>query len=486
MRLANYINGRWLEGTGSVVSDFNPNYPDRILAEFRNSLAVDVEAAIDGAQEALPDWADTPAPARGRVLARYHAILRDHEAQYIDLMVAEQGKTRVEAEGEFLKGLNLVEFFSGEGLRLNGETIPSEIPRNFTYTLRQPVGVVGVITPWNFPFAIPIWKMCPALVAGNPVVFKPASYTPLISMRMVEDLVAAGAPPGVINLILGSGSVAGEALATHPHIRALSFTGSNSVGQRLSELLAGRPIKLTMEMGGKNAVVVARTADLELAADGVVTGAFGAAGQRCTATSRVFVHREVADEFRHLCIHRMRTLVVGPSEIPHSTMGPLISQNQLDKSLQYVKDASDRGAVVEWGGRRLGHPGYFMEPTLLSHVTPSMPVATEEVFGPVLALMPYEELPEALAFVNGVPYGLSAAIYTRDLLEAQHFIQGAAVGMVHVNNPTIGGEAQMPFGGIKASGLGPREMGHEGTLFFTETKTVFLDYSGHGRTGHLY
>lgn len=486
MHLSNYIGGRWAKGGGAVVHDVNPSHPDRILADFRDSTREDVGLAVQAAQDAFSDWAHTPPPARGRLLARFHAILSDRREEYVSLMMQEQGKTQAEADGEFQKGLNLVEFFSGEGMRLNGETIPSEVPQNFTYTLREPLGVVALITPWNFPFAIPIWKMCPALVAGNTVVFKPASYTPWVSFRMVQDLVAAGAPAGVVNLILGSGSVAGEALATDPRIRALSFTGSNDIGQRLATLLAGRPIKLTMEMGGKNAVVVTESADLELAADGVIRGAFGAAGQRCTATSRVFVHHGVVDDFRRLCLNRLRDFVVAPPDDPRATIGPLISQGQLERSLKFVEEAAEQGAVVEWGGQRVNHPGYFMEPTLLSRVTPQMPVATEEIFGPVLALMPYDSLDEAVAFVNSVAYGLTAAIYTRDLLQAQHFIREAAVGMVHVNNPTVGGEAQMPFGGIKASGLGPREMGHEGTLFFTETKTVFLDYSGRGRTGHLY
>ncbi len=486
MRLSNYIGGQWIPGGGPLTKDINPSHPDQILAELHNSVAADVDFAIKTAEAAFPNWANTPAPARGRVLLRLHAILDGHRMEYVNLMMAEQGKTRSEAEGEFQKGLNLVEFFAGEGMRLDGQTMPSEIARNFTYTLREPLGTVAIITPWNFPFAIPLWKMCPALVAGNTVVFKPASYTPWIGVRLVEDLVAAGIPQGVCNLILGSGSLAGEALAMDPRIRALSFTGSNEVGQRLAARLGGRPIKLTMEMGGKNAVVVSPSADAALAAAGVVQGAFGAAGQRCTATSRVFVHQSIFSEFRAMCVEKASQMVVGDPDSPKSSIGPLISENQVKRSLTYIEDAQARGAQVVLGGHRVGQAGYFMAPTILDGVTLDMPVASEEVFGPVLAMIAYDSLDEAIAWVNSVPYGLSAAIYTRDLIEAQHFIHNVAVGMVHVNNPTIGGEAQLPFGGIKASGLGPREMGHEGTLFFTETKTVFFDYSGSSRTGNVY
>ncbi|MDA8205050.1 MAG: aldehyde dehydrogenase family protein [Thermaerobacter sp.] len=486
MRLNNYIDGVWIEATGTVVHDLNPSNPEEVIATFRNSSAEEVSNAVAAAHQAYASWAATPAPARGRILARFQKLLIEHQQDYVTLMMAEQGKTWDEAQGEFQKGANLVEYFAGEGFRLNGETIPSEVPDNFTYTVRSPLGVAGVITPWNFPFAIPLWKMCPALVAGNTVVFKPASFTPWIAVRIVEDLVAAGVPHGVVNLILGSGSVAGEALVKDERIRAISFTGSNSVGNRLAALLAGRPVKVTMEMGGKNAAVVAPSADLALAVGGVLKGAFGAAGQRCTATSRVFVQAGVIDAFRSLLVERVRELAVGVPTNPSVNIGPLISEEQLTRSLQYVEDAVHLGATVRFGGQRAGGPGYFMEPTVLDDVVLSMPVAHEEVFGPVLCLLPYESLDHAIADVNAVPYGLSAAIYTRDLVEAQRFIQGVDVGMVHVNNPTIGGEAQLPFGGVKGSGLGPREMGHEGTLFFTETKTVFVDYSSATRLGNFY
>jgi aldehyde dehydrogenase (NAD+) len=484
--LLNYIDGEWIAGRGEVVFDMNPSHPSDVVARFHNSGADEVRAAVSAAAQSFPQWASTPGPARGRVLARFHRLLLEHQDRYVEIMMAEQGKTRGEALGEFQKGVNLVEFFAGEGFRLNGETIPSEVPNNLTYTIRVPLGVVALITPWNFPFAIPLWKLCPALVAGNSAVFKPASYTPWVAVQMVEDLIAAGLPPGVVNLVLGPGGAAGEALARDERIRALSFTGSNAVGNRLATLMVGRPVKLTMEMGGKNAVVVAPSADLDLAVGGVIQGAFGAAGQRCTATSRVLVHDDVHEAFLERLVDQARRLRVDVAEDPATNVGPLISEDQVAVSLRYVQDAQERGAQVRLGGRRAEAPGYFMLPTILDGVDSSMPVAYEEVFGPVLSVLTYHDAEEALRWVNSVEYGLSAAIYTRDLVEAQRFIQGVEVGMVHVNNPTIGGEAQIPFGGIKNSGLGPREMGHEGTLFFTELKTVFVDYSGSRRQGNFY
>lgn len=486
MELKNYTDGQWAPGQGTLVRDINPNNPDETIATFHNSTSDQITAAITAAQCAYTSWAQTPAPSRGRILGRFWEQLILHEEQYVSWMMREQGKTRNEAHGEFIKGINLVEFFAGEGFRLNGETVPSEVPNSLTYTVRGPLGVVALITPWNFPFAIPIWKMCPALVSGNTVVFKPASLTPGIAVQLVDDLIHAGIPAGVVNLVLGSGKDAGEALVSDHRIRAVSFTGSNEVGTRLSTLLVGRPVKVTMEMGGKNAVVVTPSADLDLAATGVLQGAFGAAGQRCTATSRVLVHNDVAQEFRQRLVQRVRDLKVGPSTIETSDVGPLISEDQLNRSLYYVDDAVKRGAVVSTGGERVPGSGYFMQPTILDQVDDSMPVAAEEVFGPVLVLLRYEAFDQAIARANAVPYGLSAAIYTRDLVEAQRFVNHIDVGMIHINNPTIGGEAQLPFGGIKASGQGPREMGHEGTLFYTETKTVFMDYSGGARSGNFY
>lgn len=489
--LKNYIGGHWVTGSGPLVRDVSPADERSVLATFHDSTVEDVDQAVTEAHTAWSEWRQRPAPSRGRILLRLHRLLEDRRRVFSELMADEQGKTLSEADGEVQKGLNLVEFFAGEGFRLSGETVPSEVRGSFTYTLREPLGVVVAITPWNFPFAIPLWKLCPALVAGNTAVFKPASTTPLVASLLMESLMEAGLPPGVVNLVLGSGGISGEAAVLDPRVRALSFTGSNQTGQRLAGLVSGRPVKVTMEMGGKNAVVVARSADLELAAAGVVSGAFGAAGQRCTATSRVLVDQSVLSEFLERCQEQMaRTVRVGLPREPSATMGPLITARQRDKVLGYVADAQAHGATVVTGGEApvddtLSH-GNYVEPTLLTGITPDMPLFQEEIFGPVLGVTPFTRLEEAVALVNQVRYGLTAAIYTRELSEAHRFVAEAEVGMVHVNNPTIGGEAQLPFGGVKESGSGPREMGHEGTLFFTETKTVFLDFSGQPRQGQFY
>lgn len=489
--LKNFIDGRWMTGSGPLVQDVSPADERNVLATFHDSTPTDVNQAVTAAQKAFGEWRRRPAPARGRLLLKLHGLLAERRERFSELMADEQGKTLAEADGEVQKGLNLVEFFAGEGFRLNGETVPSEVPGTFTYTLREPLGVVSAITPWNFPFAIPLWKLCPAVVAGNTVVFKPASTTPLVASLLMETWVEAGLPSGVVNLILGSGGTAGEASVTDPRVRALSFTGSNQTGQRLAGLVAGRPVKVTMEMGGKNAVVVARSADLDLAALGVVNGAFGAAGQRCTATSRVLVDDAVLPEFLARCQEQMaRSVRIGLPRAPSVSLGPLITARQRDKVLSYVEDAAAHGATVVTGGQppqdgALSY-GNYVEPTLVTGVTPEMALFQEEIFGPVLGVTPFSGLEEAIALVNQVRYGLTAAIYTRELSEAHQFIAETEVGMVHVNNPTIGGEAQLPFGGVKESGSGPREMGHEGTLFFTETKTVFLDFSGRPRDGKFY
>ncbi|MDA8194270.1 MAG: aldehyde dehydrogenase family protein [Thermaerobacter sp.] len=485
-----FIGGQWLSATGKRVSDRDPSYVNQEIAYFYEATPDDVRHAIQVAYDAYLDWREVPAPQRGRVLLKAHQILSERREELALIMMREQGKTLAEARGEIQKGLNLLEFFAGEGFRLSGETTPSEIPHNFTYTVRQPLGVVAAITPWNFPFAIPVWKLAPALVAGNAVVFKPASWTPLMSTAIVKGFVDAGLPAGVLNMVLGSGPVVGQAIALDPLTKAVSFTGSNAVGASLQQQLAGRPIKLTMEMGGKNAVVVMPDADLAVAAEGVVGGAFGCAGQRCTATSRVLVHRAIRQQFEAACLARIEQIEVGPPDAANVTMGPVIDEHQLTQGLAMVEQAVAEGAVVLAGGHRLRDgaraDGVFMAPTVLSEVRPEMAVARDEIFGPVLAMMSFDTLDAAIAIVNGVEYGLTASIYTQDIKTAQRFIERVEVGMVHVNNPTIGGEAQLPFGGIKSSGLGPREMAHEGTLFFTETKTVFLDYSGTRRTGNLY
>ncbi len=487
----NFIGGRWLAPDADEgFEDRSPSDLRVVLGRFPRSGAAEVDKAIQAAERALPGWARTPGPSRGRVLLRAHQIFTSRKAELAELMAREEGKIQREALGEIQKGLNLLEYYAGEGLRMEGVTAPSELPSNLLLTLRQPLGVVAVITPWNFPFAIPIWKLAPALVTGNTVVMKPASATPLMAVRIAEVFQEAGLPDGVLNLVFGGGGAVGDPLVDDPRVRAVSFTGSNAVGQRLATRAAGRLAKVTLELGGKNAVVVMDDADLELAAAGVADGAFGSTGQRCTATSRLLVHERVEPKVTELVAQAARSLRVGPSLDPETTLGPVVDETQLEQNLAAVATAIREGAEPVLEGRRVTEGehahGLFMTPAIFRRVDPGSTLAQEEVFGPVLAVTTFSDLDEAVALTNRVRFGLTASIYTRNINRALRFVEDAQVGMVHINSPTVGGEAAVPFGGVKASGAGFREMAKEGALFFTEIKTVFIDYTGSRRSGNLY
>jgi aldehyde dehydrogenase (NAD+) len=360
----------------------------------------------------------------------------------------------------------------------------------FTYTIRQPLGVVSLIAPWNFPWAIPVWKSAPALVAGNTVVLKPASLTPHTALLLAQVYEAAGLPPGVFNVVTGPGGTVGDELVVNSAVRAVSFTGSNEIGMALNESAARRGIKVTCEMGGKNAVVVLDDADLDLAVPGIMQGAFGSTGQRCTATSRVVAQRKILGELTERLVAETRKIVVGNGIDPRATMGPTVDESQLQTDLRYIAIAQEEGAKLLCGGRRLSEGdlahGFFVEPTIFTDVRPEMRLAQEEVFGPVLAILPVDSFEEAVRVANDVPFGLTSAIYSRDANRIFRYLEAIEVGMVHVNSPTIGGEAQLPFGGIKATGIGNREMCEEGLNFFTELKTVFFDYTGSKRETNLY
>jgi aldehyde dehydrogenase (NAD+) len=364
------------------------------------------------------------------------------------------------------------------------------MPSTFTYTIRQPLGVAALITPWNFPWAIPCWKIAPALVAGNTVVLKPASATPKMAVEIVRLFEEAGLPPGVLNLVLGSGGTVGDALVTHPAVRAVSFTGSNDVGTKLYAAAAARQARCTCEMGGKNPAVVMADADLTLATEGIVQGAFGSTGQRCTATSRVIVDRRVAGELTERLVERTRALKVGDGANPATDVGPLVDEAQLKSVLHYIGVGKEDGAKLLIGGTRLtdgrAAKGHFVAPTIFGDVTPSMRIAREEVFGPVLAILAIDSFEEAVSAANAVDYGLTSAIYSNDPNAIMRFVDRSEVGIVHVNSPTVGGEAQLPFGGTKATGTGWREMSEEGIHFFTEPKTVYFDYSGGKRDTNIY
>jgi len=490
-RVDNFVGGQWVApATGNYAPNRNPADVDDIIGHYPLSGPKDVEAAIQAAKDAFPAWAGMPGPSRGRILARAVELFRSRLDELSRMLCREEGKTLAESRGEVMKGINLFEFYAGEGFRIHGKTLPSEMPKTFTFTIRQPLGVAALITPWNFPFAIPAWKSAPALVAGNTVVLKPATNTPGTAALIAQVLDEAGIPKGVFNLITGSGAAVGNALVDHPQVKAVSFTGSNAVGMALNERCAKRGIKVTLEMGGKNPVVVLDDADLGLACTGIMQGAFGSTGQRCTATSRVIVHRRIASQVLDSLVAGVAKLKVGNGLEPGVDMGPAVDEAQLKTDLHYIEIAQSEGARMAAGGKRLTgaalNKGYFVEPTIFTGVQPGMRIHQEEVFGPVVGIVEVESFEEAVAAANAVEFGLSSSIYTRDANAAMAFVERSEVGMVHVNNPTVGGEAQLPFGGWKSTGIGEREMAEQGAEFFTQLKTVFFDYTGQARQTKIY
>ncbi|HEV2763282.1 MAG TPA: aldehyde dehydrogenase family protein, partial [Pyrinomonadaceae bacterium] len=468
----NYIGGEWLASRSSKTApNVNPADTDDVLGEVRLSTREEARSAVEAAAEAFRGWRATPAPQRGRIVARFARLLEDHKEDLAALLTREEGKTLAESRGEIQRAANVADFCAGEARRMNGETIQSELPSNFAYTVKQPHGVVAVVTPWNFPVAIPVWKLAPALVAGNTVVFKPATNTPATAARLVELFAEAGVPKGVLNLVLGSGSEAGDEIVNHRAVRAVSFTGSNEVGVGLYEQCARRGAKVQCEMGGKNPVVVMEDADMNLAVESTVQGAFGSAGQRCTATSRAIVVDRVADNFIERLIQRAEDLRVGPGSDPQTEMGPLVDSNQFRNVLRYVDAGREDGASLVCGGEVAAGPGlrkgYFVKPTVFVGVTPDMRIAREEIFGPVLSVMRVRDFDEAMRWANDSEYGLSSSIFTNDAARIFRFIDEIETGMTHVNSPTTGGEAHIPFGGIKATGVGEREQGSTSLDFYT-------------------
>jgi acyl-CoA reductase-like NAD-dependent aldehyde dehydrogenase len=481
-RTGSYVGGRWYEPSSSqMIHVVNPANPDEVVASFPAATRQDALAAIAAAERAWPEWRDTPAPERGRVLWRAADIARRRLEEIACIMTLEEGKILREARGEVLKGISLLEYYAGDGFRIAGKTLPSEVKDTQTYTIRRPLGVVGLITPWNFPWAIPVWKLAPALVAGNAAVLKPASLTPGTAAMFMEILEEAGLPPGVVNMVVGSGREVGNTIVDDPRVKAISFTGSNEVGMALYPQAARRGARVTCEMGGKNAVVVLADADLDAAATAITGGAFGSTGQRCTATSRVVAASEIKDALLERLVAKAQGLKIGPGLDESSDLAPAVDKNQFKTDLDYIEVAKNEGAKLVHGGKPVDlSGGYFVEPTIFSEVSPKMRIFQEEVFGPVLAVSEVSGLDEAIRAANAVEFGLAASIFTQNMTAAMRFIEAAEVGMVHVNEPTIGGEAQLPFGGAKATGVGPREMGEEGLHFFTELKTVFINYSGSG------
>jgi len=481
MNTGSYVNGQWYRpASGAVTKNINPADVNDVIAEYPLATAADVRLALDAAVAAFPAWRKTPGPERGRVLWRAADIARRRVDEIARTLTREEGKILKEARGEVLKGISLLEYYAGEGFRMHGKTLPSESRDTFTYTVRQPLGAVGLIAPWNFPWAIPVWKSAPAIVAGNSVVFKPSELTPATSVLLAEIYEEAGLPPGVFNMLVGTGPVVGEAMVAAPELRAISFTGSNRVGGALYVKAAERGAKVTCEMGGKNAVIVMPDADLDKAATAIHGGAFGSTGQRCTATSRVIAHADIKQALVDRLVAAANGIRLGPGLDDASDMGPSVGDRQWQTVMDYIQVGQAEGARLLTGGSRppaLAH-GYFVEPTIFDGVAPSMRIFKEEIFGPVLSVATASSLDEALRFANAVEYGLTTSIFTSDITAVMRFVDDVETGMVHVNEPTVGGEAQLPFGGTKSTGVGEREMAEEGLNFFTEIKTVFINYSG--------
>lgn len=486
----NFINGQWRPAEFKETSDVEDPSNGAIIAKAPLSTLRDVKAAIDAAKTAFPAWKATPPMARARIVLKAFQIAEARKEELARIMAIEGGKVLSDALGEITKGNNLMEFYAGEGFRFYGETAPSELANNLLFTIRQPIGVAGIVTPWNFPWAIPCWKIAPALVAGNTVVFKPASFTPWLAAELVRCYEEAGIPKGVLNFVVGSGSIVGNEIIANPAVRVISFTGSTGVGRKVEEMCGMMNKKVTCEMGGKNPCVILADADLDAAVGGVVRGAFGNAGQRCTATSRLILEESIADKFLEKFLPEVKKINPGPGIDPASTMSPLIDASQLKIVLEYIAKAKSEGNKLLIGGNRILRDGldkgYFVEPTVFDRVKTTDTLFQEEVFGPVLSVTRVKDFDEACRASNQVVFGLSSSIYTRNINLAMRYVDSIQAGMCHINSPTIGGEAQIPFGGIKESGCGNREMAKEGINFFTELKTIFVDYTGTARTSNIY
>jgi aldehyde dehydrogenase (NAD+) len=482
MTCNNYIDGRWVPSRGGhVFENRNPADREDLVGVFQASTPEDASDAIAAAARAYASWRLVPAPKRAEILFRAAALIAARKEAFARDMTREMGKVLEETGGDVQEAVDMTYFMAGEGRRLYGQTVPSELRNKFAMSVRQPVGVCGVITPWNFPMAIPSWKIIPALVCGNTVVFKPATLTPLSAVNFVTVLEEAGVPSGVVNLVTGGADV-GTVLATHPDVSVVSFTGSTAVGRIVNQNAASAFKKVHLEMGGKNVVIIMDDAQLELAVDGCLWGGFGTTGQRCTAASRVVVHEAVYDAFVEAFVERARALRVGDGIDPAVQMGPVVSDAQLATVQRYVEIGRQEGARLLTGGRRLGDGacarGFFHEPTIFGGVAPTMRIAQEEIFGPVVSVMRCRSLEEAIAIGNGVTYGLSASIYTRDVNAAFTAMRDLHTGIFYVNAPTIGAEVHLPFGGTKATGNGHREAGTAALDVFSEWKSIYVDFSG--------
>lgn len=479
----NYMGGQWRPAkSGEWFENRNPAHWDEVIGRFPRSGKDDVEEAVKAAQEAFKEWRLVPAPVRGAIIKKAGDLLAARKEELARDMTREMGKVLLETRGDVQEGIDTAYYAATEGRRLFSHTTPSELPNKMNLSFRLPVGVAGLITPWNFPMAIPCWKIFPALVCGNTVVFKPASDTPLTAHHLVEILIEAGLPTGVINLVHGGGGMVGTAIVEHPGVSLISFTGSSTVGKEIYRRAGAQLKRVSLELGGKNGVIIMDDADLNLALEGVLWGAFGTTGQRCTATSRLIIHQVVYDAFMEMLVEAVKGITIGDGLIDTTKMGPLINRGQRETVHKYVEIGQKEGARLLIGGYPLTEgdlsQGWFYAPTIFVDVHPQMTIFQEEIFGPVLSVVKVKSWEEALEAHNNCAYGLSSSIYTRDVNLAFRAIRDLEAGITYINGPTIGAECHMPFGGVKQTGNGHREGGWSVYEFYTEIKTVYVDFSG--------
>jgi aldehyde dehydrogenase (NAD+) len=472
-----YIDGKWVNSESrETFPSLNPAKPKEIVGNFQLGNEDDVNKAVDAAERAFEKWSETPAPKRGLILLKTAQILREKKEELARLMTWEMGKVIAEARGDVQEAIDMTEYMAGEGRRLFGYTTPSELRDKFCMSIRMPIGICGLITPWNFPIAIPSWKITPALVCGNTVVFKPSSDTPLCATKFVEIFEKAGLPKGVLNLVTGPGEAAGMTIVRHEKVRAISFTGHKDTGKTILKEAGLK--KVGLELGGKNGIIVMDDADLNLALDGVIWSGYGTTGQRCTAASRVIVHEKIKEKFEKMLVNRIKKLKLGNGLNPKTDVGPLINKAAQEKSKNYVDIGLNEGAKLLIGDKIPKMNGFFFEPTLFTDCSMDMRISQEEIFGPIVSLIPIKDFDEAIEAINSVEYGLSSSIYTKDIRKAFLAIQKIEAGITYINSSTIGAEVHLPFGGIKHTGIGTREGGILGVDEFSEVKTVYVDYSG--------
>lgn len=479
----NFIAGKWVDSSsGETFENRNPANLNDLIGTFPKSTTKDVETAVRSAKKAFAWWRKVPAPDRGRMFFRLAGLLREHKERLAFEMTREMGKPFFETQADVQEAIDTADYAVGECKRMFGHTVPSELPNKFNMTIRFPIGVAGLITPWNFPMAIPSWKTFPCLACGNTFVFKPAQLTPLSAHNLIELILEAGFPPETVNIVHGSGSLIGNALVEHPDTAIISFTGSSQVGRTIGSKAGGMLKRMSMELGGKNAQIVLNDADLDAAVEAAVWGGFGTTGQRCTATSRVIVEEGVHDEFVEKYIKATKKLKLGYGNDPGVTMGPVVSKDQLKTDLDYIEIGRKEGATLAYGGKLHRSDacknGYFLKPAIFVDCKPKMRICQEEIFGPVVSVIKAKDFDQAIRICNDIEYGLSSAVFTQDVNKSFQAFRDIEAGLTYINASTIGAEAHMPFGGMKATGNGHREGGWEAYEFYSETKSCYVDYSG--------